>query len=576
MLEPKEEAMTAVITLRPNSNSIIDFEERRLQTTVCAETPINFEIDGRRMALGHVPDNGPINTLISVLGRVSEGNRGVDCIEFTRVAKKMTKEVLREIVVENECGDEAALMEMLPSFITNKPKAYVDALTQSARSAEMWNDSDAKWLKGGVFNKFESSHKESKDDNAILKPRGIYTMSEKLLVNLCVILHAQKLIYNTEFMKKHQIKGDANSEIYRKISEIAKFDHVSTDYSSFERTLRPFLRQAETELVCSVLTRLGYLGAAKLFRRVNTKGEKVRNAFLAFLHIYRMSGTYWTSLGNGVSNINLILYSSWMKEGNGKMSFKRWWNTIGKVMLFLAEGDDGLIPLKHVDSAALLQLGMKFKVNKPARGDGKVEFLRKLFVPEGVVVNVLRCMRGIWVKTPNVKLKLAKKLSLLRCAAYSMLYLSEGMPILTPLAMRIGELTKGYGHFKNMERYVDTWKITDDVIKEFAKPFPVVKVNEDLRVALDASTCSDIPRVSIEAQVSFEESLLKWNGLGPVELPVEFKAYPEYSDAFFALEKCETAERTGGRCFDVNVERVRLMTRQSLIKPDEAVIRVTA
>jgi len=497
---------------------------------LCADTKLSrlglvvFSSFGWVLGAGIVGGNDPLSQLAACTDRVLSRNpvdlSGVaDYLEVSEfVARKIVEqaEVDVGIVHIQERDNGVRVLKKL----LKKPEAYVRALVSNYEDSEIGWFSD-KWKEKGFFVKDESNFK-----SWLGRARGIYPMSEMLCYLLAPVLVVQEMVYGCDILKRWQVKHLSNQDVYQKLRVIFDGEHCSTDYSSFEKAQSSSVRTPELIIVTELLNRAGLPNTAMLYARVWSQERRIKTRFFSFAHCARLSGDYWTSMGNGLTNICLILTGHWVKVRHEYDGLESWWRDASQLP-FIVEGDDGVMPAAVANPSFIKRMGLSFSMSSSGAGDGFVDFLRKVWTVDGCVVNVLRAMRSLWLKTSQ-PLRRGKRMFLLRVAALSIHYMQPGHPILSSVVEMVGRLTAGSSGFKNWERWFNNYRVDVSELTPHKK-FPVCESNLGLASFLADGNAVEIPRITLPLQLAVERLISRFDGR-PIEVFDTFNNYPEYDE----------------------------------------------
>lgn len=320
------------------------------------------------------------------------------------------------------------------------------------------------------------------------KPRGIMTMSDRWLFELCpAVLLIDR--WNHGGFSEHQIKDMDVVEMLAKVEEIQNRKFAVTDYSSFESSCLYSIRRIEMHALQLMCDKAGF---DTLKRSLNEYDHPVMLETISstFKISTRNSGHYPTSFGNGVTNGCVIGFM--IKElGLDPNSVK-----------YIVEGDDGLCDVRAFNLEIANALGFKLSDEVYGSVPGDADFLRSLVRDGKRYLNIPRNLGVLWVKK-GANLRKSKQLFLLRCAANSLYHMSPGHPVLTAVVNRIGyETRKGVNRFKGFERYLDNSYKRFDYGKGFPKH---IEVDETMR-RLIAEGAEGFPAISIPEQLMIEAS----------------------------------------------------------------------
>lgn len=368
------------------------------------------------------------------------------------------------------------------TYIQGKIKDYekYELGHMTEREAEDFN-------KCRMFVKFEHTCKSS-GGKYKTKPRGIMTMSDRWLFELCPVV---PLIdkWNHGGFSEHQIKDMDVVEMLSKVEEVQNRNHAVTDYSSFESSCLYSIRRIEMYALQLMCERAGF---TRLKQALDDYDHPVmlETVSSSFKISTRNSGHYPTSFGNGITNGCVIGFM--IKE----------MGLDPNCVKFIVEGDDGLCDVRAFNLEIAGSLGFKLSDEVYGSVPGDADFLRSLVKDGKRYLNIPRNLGVLWVKK-GAKLKRSKQLFLLRCAANSLYHMSPGHPVLTAVVNRIGyETRKGVNKFRGFEKYLDNSYKRFDYGKGFPKH---VEVDESMR-RLIAEGAEGFPAISIAEQLMIEES----------------------------------------------------------------------
>jgi hypothetical protein len=375
-----------------------------------------------------------------------------------------------------------------------KPMSYINMVTKNFELHKQ-GKAEKKFYECGGFVKDENSAK--KDSEGVIRPRHrlIMTMSMYYLVCLSPVLLIIDA-WNHGPFAEFQVKGDVG-EAWNKINELSSQDHTVTDYSSFEGSITPQIRQLETY----TLTRLCQLNhfdkTSRHIRRFCNKDRTLvfRGVGKAKI-VTRCSGDYWTSMGNGLVNVCVNQYGAFLKSG---VTFEQF-----QPIRMVAEGDDGFLETRHVNHENTKKLGFSFSSALSGSSPGDCDFLSRRWINGKFYMNVAKCLKVLWIRK-GLNLSIDKQMYLLRCSANSIHHMCPGHPILSALVHRIGVFTEGATDFKNSSLYLDGWS-KSDVLKTHGFPREYY-VDESMRLKISEGT-AEFPPISIAMQLELEKRIL--------------------------------------------------------------------
>jgi len=446
---------------------------------------------------------------------------------YAKVAGFMKKQILDSI--ETDCTPRNVLDERarIGRLLKSKPAAFVDNLMEARRQREVVGQV-AKEKKCGWFVKWECSGKMA-GQTVLVKPRGIYPMTDRLALENAPVLEAINAFYHSPIVTRFHVKGTLPSNIGEKVASVTQSGAFTvTDYSSFEASLTGLITRTEEELLTEIMRRLGNHDEAFVYERNKTQLRSFSNGLLSFLHRARKSGDFETAGGNLHDNLIVILTQSYVKyeRETGDSDLDRWWATVDS-LFFVLEGDDAVVPKGLIDLDLVSHLGFKFSQAESGELHSDCDFLHKVYYPDGgVLVNVLRGFRSLYTDTAQ-KLRNSKVLALARASAWSMWCSSPGHPILWAVVRRIGQLTSGVSMFKGWQKF----KKDNNPLNALVAPpsrFPQTFVSQKLRVELATTRNPLIPCISIPEQVAFEDQILRWRVGEALQALEALSSYPEF------------------------------------------------
>jgi len=404
------------------------------------------------------------------------------------------------------------------------------------RKLDMWANyqryqcgvAGTRFKKGGIFTKSENA---AKDENT-MKPRAIIPMADKNYVSLFLVLAVLKRL--SVVMKSLLIKGDDDEALSKKVLQACFHEFCSTDYSGYENALDLEMRKVERRIFVDCCRVWGLYDTASLLEEFMQNERPVRSADYDFWIAVRCSGDFWTSMGNCLINLAIVFFCNWCKVG--RPDIEPYLREMFRQPI-IVEGDDCLLPkhLFHPDVARTLML--KFSAESHGKKVGDCDFLKVTYYPFhhqgrycGKLGNTLRGVVGcLWVRAWDIKDSKIK--ALWRMKARSLLESFPGHPILQPLAMRIGHLTRGCSNFKGLGKMASTYWFDArgiNVGESFERICKVSTVCPRLRVMLATHDCPEFGRVPIEQQLYFEHCLEDWNGFDMLPLLPSWTEAPDF------------------------------------------------
>lgn len=360
-------------------------------------------------------------------------------------------------------------------WITNKVDNYKRYL-----SGLMTVHEEKEYNEKSFFVKFEANIKNGRP-----RPRGIMTMSERMLIECCPIISVIE-VWNHSFFEEFQVKGLNPVDTMKQMLEHTDCNYSVSDYSAFESSIDVLLRTLEEYVIHRISCRAdaqhlwsAYMRHAAGMRTLNTKwGE--------FCIGTRCSGDFWTSFGNGLLNVCVMRFCAYKKG----VPFVR----------MLAEGDDGLVPASVPDVNIINRLGLSFSQVVTGTQDGDCDFLRKRVVGTNSYLSIGKVLCSLLLVKKGHNMKPCRYKSIMRCMAHSVYHTSPGHPVIQALVNRIWKETHGLIPSKNiMEHFRDKHQavnITDPGLKFFP-------INEEMRACVAEGAAGFFP-VPIPIQLELE------------------------------------------------------------------------
>jgi len=286
-------------------------------------------------------------------------------------------------------------------------------------------------------------------------PRGIHPRgrnADKTFLGVVgpALSAVEKRLYATPWFIKHVPVADRPKWIEGRLGNRCTYPYtlVGTDYSSFEASFVPrLLNICECALYSYMLRNANcYDVINALLHNLPARNHIAYKGLHAQLNGVRMSGDYCTSLGNGFTNLMVMLY---LAHING-------WDADGFV-----EGDDGLFSIKGGIPTVkdYEQMGFNIKI-ETGNVLGEMGFCH-LYYDKDVLDNVINpgevlCKFG-WSHSQCRKGGPAVRRKLLRAKADSLASSVPGAPIVSALARYVQRTTPSGGHLYIDGRTPNRW-----------------------------------------------------------------------------------------------------------------------
>jgi len=411
-------------------------------------------------------------------------------LEYQRLGKELIDDLLDNsvlnVIPNSGNKTERNITAFIKAYTGKRPKYWIESRVKDYRlfeSGRMKPKQLKKFEEHGFFVKFESNIKVLDDGTVKGRPRGIMTMSGRMLIELAPCIEVLHQLYGTK-MKDFQIKNMTEEEKVQVIMNHSRNGCMVTDASAFESSVFDKIREVEDYCMKKLCERVGAPDLYDDYRRYVMGYRVLRTKWGVFACCTRDSGDFWTSAFNGIVMLTLVYYEC-------KKS--------GRPFTALVEGDDGLAPLGSMSSASVKELGFSFSSELYGTRPGDVDFLKARWAGGNKYLMIGRTIsQMLWIKKA-AHLTRGKQLFLLRMAALSCYHNSPGHPVISALISRILRVTRHVKEFRGYLRYVDTWKghCINTTIPD------VIVIKEEMR-ALIAGGAVGFPPMPISTQLELE------------------------------------------------------------------------
>jgi len=300
-------------------------------------------------------------------------------------------------------------------------------------------------------------------------------------------------------------------------------NYIATDYEAFESLFtKELLEACEFILYDYMSSELpGGREFMAILRGALTGTNKCVNKFFTvFVPATRMSGEMCTSLGNGFTNLMVMLFLC---------------SKLGSTCVGVVEGDDGLFRIEGPlpNKSMFRALGLRIKLD--VYSDLFMASFCGIIFDGDALVNICDPFRALvkfgWGGSQYARASFSTKMKLLRCKALSYAYQYPGCPIISTLAHRALYWTRSYDvrSFLDKNRTYSTYE--KSMIREAMKSkIPNKPICSSSRFVMEEKF-----RVPYELQVYIEQKIEVAN-LG--ELDFEFldiflpKTWFDYHDRY--------------------------------------------
>lgn len=380
----------------------------------------------KNVTLPH-PDPEDLQTMIDGVKKRS----AVKTPKWNKRKLRKFRQFVQRFIKENFKPISSQADISVDTWLDEKQKTY-----SQARKEELRN----KWQKiGGILRCKDFRVKAFMKDEHYTEykhARGIYSRTDefKCAVGPIFKLIEEEVFSHPSFIKHVPVRDRPNyvkDMLYRPGST-----YIATDYTSFEsHFVREIMETIEFELYDYMTSELpNHHQFMNLVRNVIGGWNEIDFKYFTYeIEATRMSGEMCTSLGNGFSNLMLMLFAC-QENGNE--------NVIGVV-----EGDDGLFSMTGAPptESDFKDLGFTIKCETHAHLN-EASFCGMIFdIDEGLgVTDPLKKLASFgWFPRRYARSKDSKLLGLLRSKSLSFLFEYPGCPIVSELALYGIRVTEG-------------------------------------------------------------------------------------------------------------------------------------
>lgn len=340
-------------------------------------------------------------------------------------------------------------------------------------------------------------------------PRGIYSRIDlyKCLSGPWFSLIEKEVFKSKYFIKKIPV-SDRPAYIKKYLYREGR-KYAATDYTAYEAHFSKELMESCEFVLYKYMTKNvpGHLGFWALLQYLSGRNHCEFNDFYFDVDATRMSGEMCTSLGNGFTNLMLMLFA--LKEKGVDL----------KSVSGVVEGDDGLFVWEgpYLDKSDFTRLGFDLKMEYHDQLS-TASFCGMIFDPDEMI-NICDPIEVLsefgWVGRRYLKSKHSKLLRLLRAKALSLAYQYPGCPILSALARYGLRVSEGYrALFSQDTSQFHKERLALEFAKWDKRGIPNVEPGQKTRMLMELKY-----GIPIEQQIMWEKYLDEITVLQPLELP---------------------------------------------------------
>lgn len=359
---------------------------------------------------------------------------------------------------------------------------------------------------------------ESYDD--FKYPRTINSRDDQFKVYSGPIFHAiEKIVFEYEAFIKH-IPVSQRPEYIRELLDCEGVKFLATDFSSFENSFSAdIINSVECQLYDFMTS--GLAQGKEFMAQVRKALTGQNTCHFSDLSITvpatRMSGDMCTSLGNGFTNLMLILFLSERNHCEVKC---------------VVEGDDAVIRFRDIDTHPtendFAKLGFTIVLQSHTILD-EASFCGLVTVDDVNIPDPYRVLAQIsWLPMRYVGVNDRKRKALLRCKALSVLATYPGCPVLQNLSLWILRHTSDVSHYDmlkliNSDQTMGVWLREQYLYALFNSPF-IKPINMNSRLLMERKF-----GMSVEVQFAYEKFFK--GSFGPIP---DYGGFPEVWHSFCA------------------------------------------
>jgi len=411
---------------------------------------------------------------------------------FARFVKRWIKKHLKPLAPDSDVSVESWLSKTNYSV-----KRKEELLMKFNRILDV-NNPDYVKVKSFIKDEFYPDYKHARTINS-------RTDEFKTMVGPIFQLIGDQLFSLPYFIKKVSI--DKRPQTILSAMRRIQGKVYATDFSSFEAHFVEKLQKDCEFILYEYMTQHLPMGQqfmkwCEAFVGVNQLQFKT---FLLEICAKRMSGEMNTSLGNGFTNLMIILYIIWTK------------NPDAAVEIFV-EGDDSIFKtMVDINSDDFVRFGCRVKLEE-FTDVCRASFCGMVF-DEQDLTNVSDPREVLatfgWTTAKYIRSKKSVHMTLLRCKALSLAYQYPSCPVLSRLAYNVLRLTKSHEVKRFLEKHDDYFNQYEMEILNLANKqgrFLFIEPGIRTRVLVE-----ELYKITIDQQRKFEEYFDNMVEIGPLK-----------------------------------------------------------
>lgn len=353
--------------------------------------------------------------------------------------------------------------------------------------------------------------------------RGINARTDMFKVAVGPIFKCiEKILFENPWFIKYVPVPDRAKLIYETLYD-ENVNYYATDHTSFEgHFTKEFMQACEFELYDYMTSKLPAGVRLEFMKYINEVLGGTNEVFFKFfsykIKATRMTGEMCTSLGNGFSNLMMILF----------VSSESGFETRGFV-----EGDDSIFSGPRnvrLKDELFKELGFTIKLEK-LDDIHTASFCGNVFNP-GDYLNVTNPIDILlsfgWTTSRYARSKNAKHMRLLRSKALSLLYEYRGAPIIKNLALYALRVTEGYRAYSGEMNEYQREQLALQIEDMKTRGLPIIDTPTGTRLLVE-----NLYKIPIEIQLALEEMFDGMTEIQELDLTlIEHLFHPEQVDYY--------------------------------------------